>query len=372
MINNLIVHAWELQGYAKVDKHLRDTIRLGLKNKYGTYSKANDKLEIKNWYHKLLHKKRTQVSRLFKLIDEAEIEREHAEKHITEWSDNRSGPMIYNLEFPILLTPLHCRVLSHIIGDGYAANLPKNYREFVWVQNDVAPMKELEIILVGKFCKRKRKKEITIPKILVKLICKPIRINIIEFDKKDFLISTLSLPKDFRVQTLTAIIEDEGTIVPSGIIIRMGDKEIVENIARLIDSLSYKRGKIKRYWGKSPKGCCWMYKINLTALGLWRYYQDLKRSEKKYGEIAGLWKKREKLEKHGNYPMKTIGRLRNTKLSKVVLKILKKRKLIEPIYLIKKFKRKPNQIYSLLRFMSNKGYIQKVRRGIYKLSSKNL
>ena len=78
----------------------------------------------------------------------------------------------------------------------------------------------------------------------------------------------------------------------------MGDKEIVENIARLIDSLGYKRGKIKRYWGKGPKGCSWMYKINLTALGLWRYYQDLKRIEKNYGEIASLWKKREKLEKH--------------------------------------------------------------------------
>ena len=70
------VHAWEISGYAKIRKELRDLIREGLKKKYGSLHKAELALKLSDYYHRKLHETFTRKEILFRLIKESRINKE--------------------------------------------------------------------------------------------------------------------------------------------------------------------------------------------------------------------------------------------------------------------------------------------------------
>ena len=101
---------------------------------------------------------------------------------------------------------------------------------------------------------------------------------------------------DYKVQILAALIEDEGRIQPksASTLIAMQDLDLIEGTSRLIDDLRYERsritnGMIKGTYSDEPK---MMYNVFLLVLGAHKFHLDLSKSVKKYGDLAGLWKKK--------------------------------------------------------------------------------
>ncbi|MBI1978515.1 MAG: hypothetical protein HYS62_00450 [Candidatus Aenigmarchaeota archaeon] len=295
-----LVHAWELKGYVKVDKKIRDTIRECFRRHYGALYKAEEILRVSESHHRLLHKRFVSTKVLFRLAKYAKVDFIKVEKHIEKWSDSPYQKYIYDVKFPIKMTPLYLRVASHVIGDGTASKTGK-YTQYIWTQKSVYPMKQLQRALLGKHLKAKIKEgaqDIEIPKFIMKVVCTRLKLDVDKFQPLLFLKSVSSLPHDFRLEALTAIIEDEGTIEKTRIVIRMKDKEILKAIASIIDSLDYERSEVTSYgeksrWtGKSFK----MHRITILALGSRKYKSDIEFVEKTYGKLSSLWKKHKKLK----------------------------------------------------------------------------
>lgn len=364
-----LVHAWDVKGFVKVDKDLRDIVRHNLRIKYGSLYKAENTLKLADYHHRLLHKRFKRIDILFKITDCADIPRGEAEKHIYRFIDHPCDKEGYNIKFPIKITPLHIRIASHVIGDGCAYKNGK-CTIFSWTQNNTQPLKSLENIVIGKSLKRKPNGTggecIGLPKIIMKLVCSILKLDVNNFNRIKFLTLCLTLPKDFKVEVLTAIVEDEGSIDKNRIIIRMKGKTLMKLISRLIDSLGYERSKLKSYTAETKWGRVKMYRLEITPFGIRKYHKDLEHIGEEYGNLAGLWTKRLKLEEAVSRRLRLIGDIRNRKFSKILMLTNNKNSYITPKNLIVKFKLKPNDIYSLLRYMNNKKYIERVQRGMYK------
>lgn len=295
-----IVHAYELRGFVRVDRQIRDLIRKGLKKKYGALYKAEEFLKFSESQHRTLDKRFVSTRVLFRLAKYAKISFLKVKKHISKWSDSPYQKHVYDVKFPIKMTPLHIRIASHVIGDGSASRHGK-YIQYTWTQKRVKPMKISQQILLGKSFQTKLKEggqAIEIPKFVMKIVCACLELDVDKFDAVPFLKSCLILPKKFRLQVLTALIEDEGTIERTRIVIRMKDREIVKTISEIIDSLDYGRTEVVSYIEKSK----WsgqkfrMSKISILASGTRDYKMDIEDLEKEDGKIYGLWAKSKKLK----------------------------------------------------------------------------
>jgi len=352
------VHAWEIDGYAKITKELRDLIRKGLKEKYGSLHKAEIALKLSDYYHRKLHETFTRKDILFRLIKEANIKYQIAEKHIIEWRDSMSREN-YKISFPIKLNIIHTRIVSHIIGDG---TITSNY---TWCQKDVFPMKILQERLFGRSLGT-QSNVITIPRILIKIVKKALNLKQNNLTKVDLLKGLINLPKKYKIQTLTAIIEDEGTCDKNRITIRMRDKEIMILVTKLIDSLNYVRSNLTRQYYKryGVKNDIWRVSINIK--GIKKYWLDLEDVEKANGHSLSLWKKREKIKELSAHKPNIDGWDRNKRLR---LKILKPGRFKNVSFdsIKTELSLTRNETMSLLRYMQNKGEINKVKRGIYEI-----
>jgi hypothetical protein len=147
----------------------------------------------------------------------------------------------------------------------------------------------------------------------------------------------------------------------------MKGKGIVENVARLIDSLGYNRGAVRSYFDKNDwcKKRIKMYKVELNTLGLRKYNEDLNKISAGRKEL-GLWKKGTALQNAARRECKLYGQIRNKNMSNILIK--NHPDTITPKNLKKLFKSKSRDIYSLLRYMINKKYVKKVSRGVYRIS----
>lgn len=363
------IHAWEIDGYVKLDKKFTDEIIKNLYDKYGSLNKARLSLNLSSHYTNKnnLYKSYKKSNILFKLIDIAKLPRSTAEKHIISWKDSkRDLPKGgYKIKFPITISPIHIRIISHLIGDGNIS------RPSTWMQNNVEPLEKLQKKLFNTGFKRRktRSNTITIPRVLIKLFSRLFNVPLNKFNKIELIKHCLDLPKEHRIQVLTAIIEDEGTISNYAINIRMKDKNLMKSVSLLIDSLCYKRSSLKTSKHLSgysnKKGLISIISINVA--GTKKYVNDLKEMEKKFGGEVGLWKKKEKVKNITKNKSKIYGLERNRNLEKQILK-----RGADKIYFrkVKKdFKLTDNETISVLRRMDKKNAIEKVSRGLYTINN---
>ena len=360
------IHAWEIPGYIKVDKELRDLIRNNLKNNYGSFRKAVSSLKLcSDYHHRLLDKYHKKSETLFKLIDGAKIPRNLVEKHIISWKDSkRDLPKGgYKIKFPIKINPIHTRIISHLIGDG---NISIND---TWVQKDVEPLEKLlKKLLKANLEKRKVRRGtevITIPKFFNKLFSKIFNIHLEgKFDKKILIKKCLELPREHRIQVLTAIIEDEGNANGYNISIRMKDKEVMKIVKELIDSLGYDGGNLFKQNQKSgySNKIGTIHGIVINVLGTKKYIEDLEKMEKKFGTEIGLWTKKEKAKKITKLRELISGKERNKKLEKQIFKNDEKVNFNE---IKKNLELTDNETMSVLRYMLNTNKIKRINRGVY-------
>lgn len=369
-MKKLVVHAWEITGYVKIDKELRDLIRNELRKNYGAMYKAEKLLGFSEYHHRLMYKRFKKINILFNLATYARIPFTKVEKHIRKWTDSTYKQCVYRVKFPVRINPLHLRIASHVIGDGSVHKVDK-YEIYTWIQKSTKPMKELQKMVIGRSLKSKSRitggEKIGIPKFIMKLVCSALKIDVNNFNPVLFLDSCLKLRKEFRIQALTALIEDEATMDYNRIIIRMKSKEIIELIARLIDSLGYRRNEISSYHERNK----WtneefdMHKVSISLPGAQKYFVDLEELKRKYGNIAGLWKKNKGLERMSKMTSTLIGHEKNIYLSNLLMKIMKKSDIIRLVDVVNLFYFTWNDAASLLRYMFNKQYIIKVSKGLY-------
>ena len=308
------VHAWEIEGYGKVDLYLRDLIRKKLIEKYGSLHKAEIALKLSDYYHRKLHQTFRRKDILFRLVDEAEINKNEAEEHIQEWIDTKPHKP-YFIQFPIEINPIIIRIISHIIGDGTLGS------NFTWTQKDVTPLENLEKRVLGRSSKN-QKKVITIPRILIKAVCKSLNLELTSLTKEKLIERLVLLPKEYQIQVLTALIEDEGTIDKNRITIRMTEKKIMECIVKLIDALGYSRSnlteQVYNYHQEKRK----IFKIDLNLEGIKKYCQDIEETETKYGLELGLWTKRDKVKELSMHKSNLHGWRRDKNIAIKILELV--------------------------------------------------
>ncbi len=361
---NFIVHIWQVKGYVKVDMYLRELIRRKLKDKYRSLRKAEIKHSFSEYHHRMLNRKFTRIDILLKLTNICGISKYKVEKHILKWIPYTSSKQ-FEIRFPVKVTPLYFRIAATIIGDGTVSRVG-GYMCSTWSQKETKRMEELQKLLLGVNFKKRRDK-ITIPTIIMQLVCNILDIPTKEFNREIFLKKCLSLPEEYRLQILSAIIEDEGSFDKNRLIIRISDKHLMYLICCLIDSLDYDRTKLRGCMQKSTylEKKSIIYRTEMNTRGIKKFDEDLERMKQKYSYLAGLWTKSGKLKQLSkSYTLMYAYEAHEELIPQIMERFLKKDKLLFS-EIKEEFSLTDNQTVFLLRCMKNKGLIKKIKRGIY-------
>ena len=140
------------------------------------------------------------------------------------------------------------RIISCMVGDG---NISKESKAR-WIQKDITPLKIIidKHLGINSTFHRDANNiyQLAIPSIYGKIFSNATKIK--KLSEKEILEKSLKLSKDFRISLLISLIEDEANIdykshIP--IKIRLSNKDYLEIIKNLCDSLNYDTSSIKKY-----------------------------------------------------------------------------------------------------------------------------
>ncbi len=348
-----------------VDKYLRELIRTKLKYNSGSLRKAEAKYGLSDYNHRMLNNSYTRIDILIKLIDICKIPRHSAEKHISEWIPN-SGNISkqFLVKFPLKINPLHFRMVAHIIGDG-TISTRSGYKFFIWCQKGTENMEQLQKLLLGANFTKQKDDKITIPSTVVQFVSHSLGIPFKEFNKRVFLKSCLPLPREYQIQVLSAIIEDEGSLDKNRLIIRMSDRYIMENICYLIDRLNYDRTQLRMYVDKNKFSTTIMYRTDINIRGIKKLSNDLQIMKQKYGYLAGLWTKDKKLQHLSKSHTLLDAYKRHEEITPKIMAKFINNDMVLFSEVKKDYNLTDDQTTSILRFMKNKYLIKKIGRGRY-------
>lgn len=195
-------------------------------------------------------------------------------------------------------TPLHTRLVSHRIGDGGV----NTYGHYTWdnkkPEKFIELAKKLDIKIWGPIQSDKwgTQKIIIHKKLFQKFgrITKSDEHGLLE-DPVYLLEIIKELPKEHQLQTMLAILVDDGCC-KNWMLILFEDqhKEIVEAVYELWNSLYPNTATIKVYLTKKKTK---VYHIFVNRDGIIQLYEDLEKTTKKFGELAGIWWKSDALYK---------------------------------------------------------------------------
>ena len=279
---------------------------------------------------------------------------------------------IYNIKFPYELTPLHFRIVAHIIGAGCNSG-----GSACWIQKDAAPLLKLQKTIFPNNHKKYKSQtceKCTINNFYPKLVCAALNLETDDVKTAKFIDRCLLLDKDFQVQVLAALIEDEGCIRSKNcsLHIAMTDKNIVLSMASLMDSLGYERGRVTAKIGTGYNNkikLSLLYHLDLYVLGVNKFYMDLMDVAQKYGKEALLWKKQKELENYVklNNGWRAIAKKRNGQVIPFLLDNYNK-EIISWMQIKNLLKLSHRDTGHIIRRMIYEGLISKSRRGIYHIN----
>jgi len=348
----------------KVDRELANDIKNKLKLKFSSIEKASQLIDVSGFTIREIEKRNIRLYTWNKILESLDMSLDDIESHVVSVCDK----IIYNIRFPYKITPLHMRLLSHIIGDG-------NYSEgsAYWIQKDVEPIIQLQKTLFGISGKRIIRPNVgcvSIRSFYIKLICTAIKLKRNEIKSKNFFDICLTLPKFYKIEAIAAILEDESKIQSESGTIRISlkEKKLIEGIARLFDSLDYERSKIKKIKNNgSFKSDSFLYSVFLRILGSHKFDKDLQTVCKKYGELANLWKKKEAFNEliRKNNGKKAKEREINTSIVKTLLNYQTKK--VTAVQLMKDFRLTRQKADSIIRRLKNEKIVQRTKTGVYQL-----
>lgn len=325
----LSVHIWELDGLGR----LRLSFTIRLEKLIGNHLHKEIAKEIglstPTTLGAILRRKKkkdyfVKISSIFKLTDYFKIPRDDVEKNIerfkisssVEWENAK-------INFPLRVSPLWFRCVG--VGDfsiGY-----NGWRYYViWHQNSTKPMRNLIRELIGLSPRywlggySGKNERILIPSIIVDAICALLKISRNETNTEKYILSSLNLPKPFRVQILAQTVVDDGCCdkIHSRVGIHINNKKIINALHLLCKSLDYKTTIVTRKTGRYEKHN--FYDLIFGIVDTFKFYQDIKEMTQKYGKFTNLWNKQERLEKIINTASEHV---KSYKYKQRVLEIIK-------------------------------------------------
>jgi len=383
-LSDLIVHAWNVNVYVKLDKYLREKIYRLVISKYTSFNNFQNYVSItRKTVSAICKDSFTNISRLIEITDFFSFKRSYVENHIESFRDSKTGAYnrTYKNIFPIKISPSIIRILAHSIGDGSLDENGMQYGQKAGVES----MKSLILTLIepngnlkmmDHYKNTRGKLEymqyINVPMIFAKAVASYFKIKIKEIESYIFLDKLLTLPKEYRVQALVALYVDEGCINTKAI--RMKDKGIIKSISKLMDSLGYKRSKVTySRW----KGMCFgkyretdVYDVLLWSEGFLNFYKDINDCIQKYNnKYLGLWHKDKELEnKIESIDISAIKYKKEAKyLRNKIIDILNTRRIIILGELAKEFNINEDRMYYLLKFLRINNKVKRIKYGEYTL-----
>lgn len=328
-------------------------------------------------YYRLLNGKGIKINNYQQIIDFLNINKQEAEKEIIGLTYRGSKSIYpYIKEF----SPLLFRIICHIIGDGSLAS--KNTARYIQHKSNSEWFKNLiknEIGLLPKISNCSGSKNcdlITIPAYFARLAKYLLNLDIKLIKSPESIKKFLELPVEYRLQFLSAFIVDEGYIrykKGRSCIISQNNKQFLEAVSDILDSLDYKHSAIKEEHSK--KGFI-IYRLNIYSQGVLQFHKDINKLIEKYGIYAGLWHKQNSLDEY----VKTMNKdLKYTKIEKdlmnnIILDIIKKEKRVSynqlRNHLILKEKLKlRSKRYLINKFyeMAKQGIITRIKPGQFEI-----
>lgn len=289
---NDIVHVWGIKGFVNINKKFKDFIKNQLLLKYGSYQKTSLVISkitgMQISYFLRNEGSFMRISNLFRLTNSINISKNIVEKNIIEYRDHNSQQSIYP-KFPFKFNPLVLRIIAHIPGDG---NIRKD-GVTRWIQNNTKNMRLL-LKKLGFPTNQTKSKSICIPRFLVKVNCFVLGLKYLDLNSYKLINKILKLPRQYKIQTILALIEDEATIDVKnyGVInIRLANKDLITSYTKLCDSLGYRRSDIiEKSNSGFGKGAI-IYQFGILADGIRKLNIDYNETVNKYSKLGGLWKK---------------------------------------------------------------------------------
>lgn len=378
---DLIVHAWEINGYVKINNSFGEELKQKILSEYNSFTNLAKKLSFtRKRLPAICNGEFTNTNKLFELTDFLGFEKSYAEKQIELYRDSKAGAYnrTYKNMFSLYVSPAIIRIVSHLIGDGSIYEDCATYSQvnvgfMVNLINKIIGY-DCELNVIQRIVRNHPFQTISVPMIFIKIVCALFNIPYKEIASPVFLEKALRLPREHRVQILAALYVDEGNFGNKSI--RMRDKKIVEAIARLMDSLGYERGEvmekelIKDCFGKKYKVN--MYHLQLYANGIKKFSEDIGCMVQRYdNKCLNLWQKQKsmelKVESH-NYK-KVEERKRAIKLRKKLLEILQERNVILFGEVMKELGMNRHQLYYLLKTLRLQNKVRRVSYGTYEQNS---
>lgn len=201
--------------------------------------------------------------------------------------------------YPFIKEPnIHLfRIISHVVGDGARVG----ERTCRWIQRDIHSHWLANLILSrigfspgvirhGQSCCA-----VTITPYFAMLAQHMFKISLHDLKTSNIVRKVLLMEKDYQLQFLTALIVDEGHIrykKARSLIVSQINKQFMELFSLLLTSLGYDHSPVKEEIAPHRT----IYRINIYANGVLKYYKDLCKQIEEYGDLVGLWHKQEAME----------------------------------------------------------------------------
>ena len=373
MENEPVVRFHDLLKYEKLGVQVKldyaNQLRALVRTKFGSYKDASKFSTINHVSISKIERRCTRIYNWIKIFELLNLDLNEIEEHIIKVADKK----IYDINFPYKVSPLLIRLAAHIIGDGGFYNNSGR-----WIQKDVEPIVNLQKQILGISGNKSRNEnnveQVAIMSFYTKLVCAALKIERNQLRSTDFIKSCMKLPREYQVQVVAAIIEDESRIeAKSGSIqIAMKNFEIVNSFAELMDNLDYDRSNVLKIKNKSFNSDeeSYLFSVHLRVLGAHKFYNDLKLAMDKYGKLAGLWKKQKQLEDLilFNDGRKARGEKLNSELSVKTIGLMKKNNGTTTYKELKQcLGTSHHRTGSVVRRLYNKRIINKSQRGYYVL-----
>jgi len=370
--NLLIIHAWEMPKGSLVPS---PTLQKEIEERIKQNGMAGHKLAAllnrsESVVRRMLGKRDggVRVGNFFAVTDFLGIDRYSAEKEIIMWEDQCRGWRPFTGKFPFELTPLVFRIASHLVGDGKPVRggfFQKN--EHIHYMVDL--IEQTLNIRVNFYEDYKGVCELSVPNFLVQCISARLGILQSEIKSKTFFEKIRELPKEYQIQAVAAFFVDEGSVIGR---IRFAQKDpaILEGLISILDSLGYSHTEIKlaktRLKGKE---FCYCY-LDLYADGAKAFFEDVNELVKRYGSMAGLWQKHQIVDRYLQNVDVTLSLKRRE--ARWIQKILLEKfdgRIFSIGGLSREFKISYSRAYDILRNLREKGKAERVKRGLYQISS---
>jgi len=279
------IKIWELDNYKGdlnviLSKKGRDYIRKKILKRYKLIKNATKKINFGYWslIDNLRGRHSIDFLKLSQLVTKLNLNRNFIQREI-EGLVTRSKK-IKNVHFPIQCDPVFGSLFTNLLGDcgarggngsGYAHyNDPESHQ--------LIQEKLLHILGVTPY-----QDGMSIPRVLVYLMLKYFKIDNVSTKKGQLPVKILKADRSTKLASLTAFINDEGTVSTSFIQMYSSNYKLLNGIKNLSRSLGYRVSKISRRKDKKV----YLFRINSIR----EFSRDYKELVGKYPEIRLLTRK---------------------------------------------------------------------------------